>query len=129
MEDQATTLLRSLSVRLPNVRAEVGTLSGGQRQSVAISRALLGEPKMVILDEPTAALGVAQTQQVLDLVLRLKERGLGVLLVSHNLADVFAVADRVVVLRLGRNAGEFVADVSNHTAVVGAITGATGVPA
>ena len=129
MEDQATTLLRSLSVRLPNVRAEVGTLSGGQRQSVAISRALLGEPKMVILDEPTAALGVAQTQQVLDLVLRLKERGLGVLLVSHNLADVFAVADRVVVLRLGRNAGEFVADVANHTAVVGAITGATGVPA
>ena len=82
---------------------------------MAISRALLGEPKMVILDEPTAALGVAQTQQVLDLVLRLKERGLGVLLVSHNLADVFQVADRVVVLRLGRNAGEFEADVSNHS--------------
>ncbi len=126
MEEQATTLLRSLSVRLPNVRAEVGTLSGGQRQSVAISRALLGEPRMVILDEPTAALGVAQTQQVLDLVLRLKERGLGVLLVSHNLADVFQVADRVVVLRLGRNAGEFEADVSQHSAVVGAITGAAG---
>jgi D-xylose transport system ATP-binding protein len=113
-------------VRLPNVRAEVGTLSGGQRQSVAISRALLGEPRMVILDEPTAALGVAQTQQVLDLVLRLKERGLGVLLVSHNLADVFQVADRVVVLRLGRNAGEFEAVASNHSAVVGAITGAGG---
>ncbi|HEY6891974.1 MAG TPA: ATP-binding cassette domain-containing protein [Solirubrobacter sp.] len=128
-EEQATTLLRSLSVRLPNVRAEVGTLSGGQRQSVAISRALLGEPKMVILDEPTAALGVAQTQQVLDLVLRLKERGLGVLLVSHNLADVFQVADRVVILRLGRNAGEFEADVSNHQAVVGAITGAVGLMA
>jgi D-xylose transport system ATP-binding protein len=129
MEEQATSLLRSLSVRLPNVRAEVGTLSGGQRQSVAISRALLGEPKLVILDEPTAALGVAQTQQVLDLVLRLKERGLGVLLVSHNLADVFQVADRVVVLRLGRNAGEFEADVSNHQAVVGAITGAVGMMA
>jgi D-xylose transport system ATP-binding protein len=129
MEEQATSLLRSLSVRLPNVRAEVGTLSGGQRQSVAISRALLGEPKLVILDEPTAALGVAQTQQVLDLVLRLKERGLGVLLVSHNLADVFQVADRVVVLRLGRNAGEFQADVSNHQAVVGAITGAVGMMA
>jgi D-xylose transport system ATP-binding protein len=127
MEEQATTLLRSLSVRLPNVRAEVGTLSGGQRQSVAISRALLGEPKMVILDEPTAALGVAQTQQVLDLVLRLKERGLGVLLVSHNLADVFQVADRVIVLRLGRNAGEFAADAANHSAVVSAITGAAGV--
>jgi D-xylose transport system ATP-binding protein len=127
MEEQASSLLQSLSVRLPSVRAEVGTLSGGQRQSVAISRALLGEPKMVILDEPTAALGVAQTQQVLDLVLRLKERGLGVLLVSHNLADVFQVADRVVVLRLGRNAGEFEADASNHSAVVGAITGAAGV--
>jgi D-xylose transport system ATP-binding protein len=129
MEEQATSLLRSLSVRLPNVRAEVGTLSGGQRQSVAISRALLGDPKLVILDEPTAALGVAQTQQVLDLVLRLKQRGLGVLLVSHNLADVFQVADRVVVLRLGRNAGEFEADVSNHQAVVGAITGAVGMMA
>jgi D-xylose transport system ATP-binding protein len=127
MEEQATSLLSSLSVRLPSVRAEVGTLSGGQRQSVAISRALLGSPKMVILDEPTAALGVAQTQQVLDLVLRLKDRGLGVLLVSHNLADVFQVADRVVVLRLGRNAGEFAADVSNHAAVVSAITGAAGV--
>jgi D-xylose transport system ATP-binding protein len=129
MEEQATSLLRSLSVRLPSVRAEVGTLSGGQRQSVAISRALLGDPKLVILDEPTAALGVAQTQQVLELVLRLKERGLGVLLVSHNLADVFQVADRVVVLRLGRNAGEFEADVSNHQAVVGAITGAVGMMA
>jgi D-xylose transport system ATP-binding protein len=126
MEDQATGLLRSLSVRLPNVRAEVGTLSGGQRQSVAISRALLGEPKLVILDEPTAALGVAQTQQVLELVLRLRERGLGVLLISHNLADVFAVADRVVVLRLGANAGEFAGDASNHQAIVTAITGAAG---
>ncbi len=126
MEEQASSLLRSLSVRLPNVRAEVGTLSGGQRQSVAISRALLGAPKLVILDEPTAALGVSQTQQVLDLVGRLKERGLGVLLVSHNLADVFQVADRVVVLRLGQNAGEFEAVVENHTAVVSAITGAVG---
>jgi D-xylose transport system ATP-binding protein len=124
MEERSTGLLRSLSVRLPNLRAEVGTLSGGQRQSVAISRALLGEPKLVILDEPTAALGVAQTQQVLDLVLRLRERGLGVLLISHNLADVFAVADRVVVLRLGRNAGEFRGDASQHQAIVSAITGA-----
>jgi len=124
MEGRATELLRSLSVRLPSVRAEVGTLSGGQRQSVAISRALLGEPKMVILDEPTAALGVAQTAQVLELVKRLRERGLGVLIISHNLADVFAVADRIVVLRLGRNAGEFPADASRHSDVVGAITGA-----
>jgi D-xylose transport system ATP-binding protein len=125
MEDKATGLLKSLSVRLPSLRAEVGTLSGGQRQSVAISRALLGSPSLVVLDEPTAALGVAQTQQVLDLVLRLKERGLGVLLVSHNLADVFAVADRVVVLRLGQNAGEFAGDASQHQAIVSAITGAS----
>ena len=124
MEGRATELLRSLSVRLPSVRAEVGTLSGGQRQSVAISRALLGEPKLVILDEPTAALGVAQTAQVLELVKRLRERGLGVLIISHNLADVFAVADRIVVLRLGRNAGEFPADSERHADVVGAITGA-----
>ena len=124
MEGRATELLRSLSVRLPSVRAEVGTLSGGQRQSVAISRALLGEPKLVVLDEPTAALGVAQTAQVLELVKRLRERGLGVLIISHNLADVFAVADRIVVLRLGRNAGEFPADASRHSDVVGAITGA-----
>ena len=92
---------------LRSVRAEVGMLSGGQRQTVAIARAMLGEPRLVILDEPTAALGVAQTAQVLGLVGRLRERGLGVILVSHNLADVFAVADRIVVLRLGRNGGEY----------------------
>ncbi len=125
MEGKATELLSSLSVRLSSVRAEVGTLSGGQRQSVAISRALLGEPKLVVLDEPTAALGVVQTAQVLDLVRRLRDRGHGVLIVSHNLADVFAVANRIVVLRLGANAGEFTGDPSNHQAVVAAITGAT----
>jgi D-xylose transport system ATP-binding protein len=124
MEGKASELLRSLSVRLPSVRAEVGTLSGGQRQSVAISRALLGDPKLVILDEPTAALGVAQTAQVLELVKRLRSRGLGVLIVSHNLADVFEVADRIVVLRLGRNAGEYPGDPARHADVVGAITGA-----
>jgi D-xylose transport system ATP-binding protein len=125
MEGKASELLHSLSVRLPSVRAEVGTLSGGQRQSVAISRALLGEPKLVVLDEPTAALGVSQTAQVLELVERLRSRGLGVLIVSHNLADVFEVADRIVVLRLGRNAGEFPGDPARHADVVGAITGAT----
>ena len=115
MEQRARELLDSLAVRsCARVRAEVGMLSGGQRQSVAIARALLGEPKLVILDEPTAALGVAQTAQVLDLVRRLRERGLGVILISHNLADVFAVADRIVVLRLGRNAGEFPAESRHH---------------
>jgi D-xylose transport system ATP-binding protein len=124
MEDHARGLLRSLRVRLPSVRASVGTLSGGQRQSVAISRALLGEPRLVVLDEPTAALGVEQTAQVLELVRRLRERRLGVIFVSHNLADVFAVADRVVVLRLGRNAGAYPARASAHKDIVTAITGA-----
>src|SRR5919199_573104 len=127
MEHEARSLLDSLAVRtLKSVRTEVGSLSGGQRQSIAIARSLLGEPRMVILDEPTAALGVAQTAQVLDLVVRLRDRGLGVILISHNLADVFQVADRIVVLRLGRNAGEYRADAQHRQAVVAAITGAEG---
>ena len=104
LEDCSTTL----SVRDPErPHQPSASLSGGQRQIVAIARSLLGEPKVVLLDEPTAALGVAQTAQVLDLVERLRDRGLGVLLISHNMADVMAVADRVVVLRLGRNNGFF----------------------
>ncbi len=124
MEQHAIELLDELQVKtLASVRTEVGMLSGGQRQSVAIARSLLGEPKIVILDEPTAALGVAQTAQVLALVSRLKERGLGVILISHNLSDVFEVADRIVVLRLGRNGGEYPATSDQRQAVVGAITG------
>ena len=96
-----------LSAKIPSVRIPVASLSGGQRQTVAIARSLLGEPKVVMLDEPTAALGVAQTAEVLNLVERLRESGLGVILISHNMADVQAVADRVVVLRLGRNNGVF----------------------
>jgi D-xylose transport system ATP-binding protein len=123
MEQRALELMRQLSVRIPTVRIPVASLSGGQRQSVAIARSLLGDPKVVILDEPTAALGVAQTAQVLDLVVRLRERGLAVVMISHNLADVFAVADRVAVLRLGRPGGDFrVADTDSDT-IVSAITG------
>jgi D-xylose transport system ATP-binding protein len=123
MERKSLELLKTLSVSIPSVRIPIASLSGGQRQSVSIARSLLGDPKLVILDEPTAALGVAQTAQVLDLVARLRERGLGVLLISHNLADVFAVADRVAVLRLGKNAGEFnVADATQNQ-IVAAITG------
>jgi D-xylose transport system ATP-binding protein len=85
---------------------------------------MLGEPKMVMLDEPTAALGVAQTEQVLNLVRRLKDNGLGVILISHNLGDVFQVADRITVLRLGRNNGDYPATPDRHQAVVAAITGA-----
>ena len=102
MEKQTGELLENLAVTITDVRAEVGTMSGGQRQQVAIARSLLGEPKLVMLDEPTAALGVRQTAQVLELIKRLRERGLGVVVISHNLADVFEVTDRIFVLRLGR---------------------------
>ncbi|MDT0158795.1 ATP-binding cassette domain-containing protein [Microbacterium sp. ARD32] len=128
MEEQAWSLLRQLSAKIPSVRIAVASLSGGQRQTVAIARSLIGEPRIVILDEPTAALGVAQTAEVLNLIERLRERGLGVILISHNMADVQAVADRVVVLRLGRNNGVFrTADVS-YEDIVAAITGATDNP-
>jgi D-xylose transport system ATP-binding protein len=126
MEKQTGELLSRLAVTIVNMRSEVGTLSGGQRQQVAIARSLLGDPKLVILDEPTAALGVRQTALVLDLIRRLREEGHAVVVVSHNLADVFAVADRIYVLRLGREAGDFVARETSEEEVVGAITGATG---
>lgn len=125
MEKRSWSLLRQLSARIPSVRIPVASLSGGQRQTVAIARSLIGEPRIVILDEPTAALGVAQTAEVLNLIERLRERGLGVMLISHNMADVQAVADRVMVLRLGRNNGEFkVADVTSEE-IIAAITGAS----
>ena len=124
MERRSRDLLDELSVTtIQDVRTPVGLLSGGQRQSVAIARSLLGEPRIVILDEPTAALGVAQTAEVLSLVERLRERGFGVILISHNLPDIFAVADRIVVLRLGRNGGEFETAKSSNQEVVAAITG------
>lgn len=125
MEQRSHELLEQLSVTIPSVRSEVGTLSGGQRQQVAVARSLLGEPKVVMLDEPTAALGVVQTKQVLDLIRRLRERNLGVIVISHNLADVFAVADRIFVLRLGRRSGVYEASDTTEEEVVGAITGVT----
>jgi D-xylose transport system ATP-binding protein len=124
MEKQAAELLQTLTVRLPSVRQEVGLLSGGQRQSVAIARSLIGEAKVVLLDEPTAALGVAQTAQVLALIRRLREQGLGVVVISHNLADVFEVVDRIFVLRLGRKAGVFEIGETSREEIVSAITGA-----
>jgi D-xylose transport system ATP-binding protein len=108
MEQKTVETLKSLRVTtIRSIRQAVATLSGGQRQSVAVARAVMWNSKLVILDEPTAALGVAQTEQVLELVKRLGEQGLAVILISHNLHDVFAVADRITVLRLGRNAGLF----------------------
>lgn len=124
MEVKAWTLLNELAARIPNVRDVVASLSGGQRQTVAIARSLLLNPKIIMLDEPTAALGVAQTAEVLNLIERVKEKGLGVIMISHNMQDVRAVADRVVVLRLGKNNGVFKADASNEV-LIGAITGAT----
>jgi D-xylose transport system ATP-binding protein len=124
MERRAGELLGRLAVTIVDLRAEVGTLSGGQRQQVAIARSLLGDPKVVLLDEPTAALGVRQTAQVLELIKRLRSEGHGVLVISHNLADVFDVADRIFVLRLGRRAAEFAVGETSQEAVVAAITGA-----
>ena len=125
MEHRSHELLDTLAVTIPSVRSEVGTLSGGQRQQIAVARSLLGEPKVVLLDEPTAALGVAQTAQVLGLIKRLREQGLGVMVISHNLADVFEVADRIVVLRLGRSIGTYDRAQTTREEIVSAITGAT----
>ncbi|MFE0325389.1 ATP-binding cassette domain-containing protein [Streptomyces sp. NPDC058960] len=125
MERRSRELLDQLSIRIPSVRIPIASLSGGQRQVVAIARSMLGEPKLVILDEPTAALGVEQTAQVLDLVERLRERGHAVILISHNMADVKAVADKVAVLRLGRNNGVFEVKTTSQEEIISAITGAT----
>jgi len=123
MEQHTYTTLKSLAVTtIKSIRQPVATLSGGQRQSVAVARAVMWNSKLVILDEPTAALGVAQTEQVLALVRRLGEQGLGVILISHNLHDVFETADRITVLRLGRNVGIFERRTTTQQAVVEAIT-------
>lgn len=123
MERRALDTLDKLAVTtIRSVRQSVAGLSGGQRQSVAVAKAVMWSAKLVILDEPTAALGVAQTRNVLDLVKRLGEQGLGVLLISHNLHDVFEVADRIVVLRLGQNVAQFDRRNVSQTQVVEAIT-------
>jgi D-xylose transport system ATP-binding protein len=123
MEQEALSTLSNLSVTtIQSVRQPVATLSGGQRQSVAVAKAVLWNSKLVILDEPTAALGVAQTRQVLDLVRRLAEQGLAVVLISHNLSDIFEVADYITVLRLGQNVGEYKTSDTTQRDVVEAIT-------
>jgi D-xylose transport system ATP-binding protein len=127
MELQTATTLKSLAVTtIRSIRQPVATLSGGQRQSVAVARAVMWNSKLVILDEPTAALGVAQTEQVLELVRRLGEQGLGVVIISHNLHDVFETANRITVLRLGRNVGVYEREKTTQQEVVQAIT--AGVP-
>ena len=127
MEQRTAETLRSLSVTtIRSIRQPVASLSGGQRQSVAVAKAVQWNSKVVILDEPTAALGVAQTRQVLELVKRLGEQGLAVVLISHNLHDVFEVANRITVLRLGRDVGVYERDQTTQQEVVQAIT--AGIP-
>lgn len=123
MEKRTLDVLRGLAVDLPNVRVKTAALSGGQRQAVAVARAVMWNSKLVLLDEPTAALGIAQTRQVLDLIRHLRKQGLGVVVVSHQLAAIFEVCDRIVVLRLGRNAGSFDAHTTSLDQIVTAITG------
>src|SRR6266567_2675623 len=124
MEAQTLSTLKTLDVKLPSARSLVATLSGGQRQSIAVAKSILRKAQVVLLDEPTAALGVAQTRQVLNLIRRLREQGLGVVVISHNLADVFEVVDRVVVMRLGRKAASFDITATTPEQVIAAITGA-----
>ncbi len=127
MEQRTAETLKSLAVTtIRSIRQPVATLSGGQRQSVAVAKAVQWNSKLVILDEPTAALGVAQTRQVLDLVKRLADQGLAIVLISHNLHDIFEVATRITVLRLGRDIAVFERGETTQEAVVHAIT--AGVP-
>lgn len=124
MESHGLRVLQTLDVKLPSIRAIVSTLSGGQRQSIAVAKSILRNASVVLLDEPTAALGVAQTRQVLQLIRRLREQGLAVVVISHNLADVFEVVDRVIVLRLGKRVGTFTVKDTTPEQIVSAITGA-----
>ncbi|ACZ22701.1 monosaccharide ABC transporter ATP-binding protein [Sanguibacter keddieii DSM 10542] len=124
MEEVARQVLRDLTIRVPSVRTLVADLSGGQRQAVAIARTLLGHPRIVVLDEPTASLSVSSTAEVLTLIERLRDLGHGVVLISHNMGDVRAVADRIEVLRHGRNNGSFAARTVSYEDIIAAITGA-----
>lgn len=125
MERLALDMLNSVGVKLKNIRLPVSTLSGGQQQGVAVCRAILGDPKLVILDEPTAALGVSQTREVLELIGRLAAQGRGVLIVSHDLRQVLQVADRIVVLRQGQTVADKAGAVWTEHSLIAAIAGAT----
>lgn len=125
MERKAGPVLNDLKINLPPLSSLVSSLSGGQRQVVAVARAVLWGSKLVMLDEPTAALGVAQQRTVLDLIKNLRDKGVGIVVISHNMADVFEVADRIVVLRLGKTVANFVTTETTREEVISAITGAS----
>jgi D-xylose transport system ATP-binding protein len=124
MQDQAVRVLESLAVKIRSLSAPVSALSGGQRQGIAICRALISDPEVVILDEPTAALGVSQRSEVLELIGRLRDHGRGVIVISHDMKDVQQIADRIVVLRLGAKVAEFARGDYTPSELVGAMTGA-----
>jgi D-xylose transport system ATP-binding protein len=126
MERQATAILDSVGVKVPDIHSPVASLSGGQRQGAAVCRAVLGDPKVIILDEPTAALGVRQTTEILALIGRLKEQGRAVIVISHDLPGLLRIADRIVVLRLGETVADEVASTWSEHSLVSAITGASG---
>lgn len=123
MEKRAIDLLSELHVKIPSVRNVIAAMSGGQRQSVAVARSVMWDSKVVLLDEPTAALGVEQTREVKHLIMKLRERDLGVVVISHNLAEIFDITDRIIVLRLGRRTATFDTKIANPEQVVAAITG------
>jgi D-xylose transport system ATP-binding protein len=123
MEKRAISLLEELHISIPSVRNIIASMSGGQRQSVAVTRSVMWNCKVVLLDEPTAALGVEQTRQVKNLITKLKERNLGVVVISHNLQEIFDITDRVIVLRLGRRTATFDTKSTRPERVVAAITG------
>ena len=123
MYNESENILKKLDIKIPSLRNNVRTLSGGERQAVAISRSIYWNAQVLIMDEPTAALGVAQQHQVLDLVKSLKDHGLGIIIISHQMHDVFAVADRIVVMRRGKEVGNLMKKETNTDEVVNLIVG------
>ncbi|GAC1697405.1 MAG: ATP-binding cassette domain-containing protein [Ktedonobacteraceae bacterium] len=124
MQDESRQVLEQLDIQIPNLKRPIRQLSGGQRQAVAIARAVYWNARLMIMDEPTAALGVPEQLKVLELVRTLRDRGVPIILISHNMQDVFAVADRVIVMRRGRNVGERLTKETNNNEIVSLMVGA-----